>query len=182
MTNPEQLHENLADIKEPAKPAGGLEIAKTPELEKLVDQANELAEAIQQDEPVKFEQVIALNKALDQLKIDIDGEIMTLEELRSMPDYKRNLKILRDMDNNDYSSIQRLVDLPAILARHLAKKHKGDIGLSVITLSVDSAKALAYHDGNINFGSLFFEMQTKEVQEALKDRKVPGGYIYSPLW
>ncbi|MFA6296033.1 MAG: hypothetical protein WC663_01650 [Patescibacteria group bacterium] len=153
---PEQpIQENLADIKEPSKQTeGGLEIAKTPESKTVVDLANEFHEAIQNDSPITYGKVEDFREALGKMKFNIDGELMTIEEARKIPNLKENLKIMKEIEAGNFNNIYKLTYLTDRIAESLSRS-QNDLRLNRLTsLSDLSAASLSHHQGNLYLNSL----------------------------
>ncbi len=105
MPNPEQLHENIADINEPGKEKGhGFEIVQTRELRQVIDQASDLAERIERDQNVTAQEVLDLESSLEQLKITAFGEEMTVGEYRQIPDLEKNKEIWQRIQDKTFRS------------------------------------------------------------------------------
>ncbi|MFA6296181.1 MAG: hypothetical protein WC663_02420 [Patescibacteria group bacterium] len=169
MPNPEQpMQENLADVKEPQQQnVEGLEIAKTPELEKVVDAANVLAGKIERDEKVTKGEVDDLREALGQMKLNVAGIEMTLEEaktkgkfyiefLQGKFEHHSELTILTPemaqiiADSHRWFSFPKVTEISDETANILGR-HDRDLNLSGLTSLTDSAaRALARHKGNMS--------------------------------
>lgn len=140
---PEKPQVELKDIQEPSEQSSdGLEIVKTEELESVIAKANQLAEAIQQDKNITGEQILDLEKDLEELKIDVCGEQMTLAEIREIPDFQQNLEIWREIkEDNDTEHHQKLTFIPPKVMLHLAEifvyrstaSSSGDLGFINLT-------------------------------------------------
>ncbi len=132
----------------------GLELAKTPELEKAVNRANELAEAIQQDQPVTAEAVLDLERELGNLKVIVGGEEMTIEEARQIPDLKRNMEIWEEIRERNLDNFFNMTYLATDIARLLVFKQRGAV------LDLKSLKRISNNVADIleeHRGSLFLE-------------------------
>ncbi|MFA6296178.1 MAG: hypothetical protein WC663_02405 [Patescibacteria group bacterium] len=140
MSNPEQLmQENLADVKEPQQNVEGLEIAKTPESEKVIESANNLAGKIERDEKVTEGEVDDLREALGQMKFDINGEMMTIEQIKENPEMKINFKIFQEIQSGD-----------------LQRKYNVGLTLGITFLPKNIAEVLSHYNGTLNFHRLSF--------------------------
>ncbi|MFA6296171.1 MAG: hypothetical protein WC663_02370 [Patescibacteria group bacterium] len=158
MPNPEQpqpIQENLADVKEPQQNnVEGLEVAHGEELENVVDAANALAGKIERDEKVTKGEVYDLREALGQVKFDIGGEMMTIEQIKQIPDLKTNLPIFQEIQAGNLKRVTMLSFLPKNIAESLSHHH-GDlylIGLS--SLSDEAAESLSHHQGDLDLRNL----------------------------
>ncbi len=162
---PEQpIHENLADIEEPAKTEAGLEIARTSELEKIVERVNDLAGKIERDENVSAQEVLDLDSALNRMKIDFYGDQLTMDEIRQIPDRQQNTKLFQKIMSHEYLTVERmsffLTYLPVGLAKILSE-HGGIVEIdgkcklnlhSLKSLSFESAKELVRLRQNLETG------------------------------
>lgn len=154
MPNPEQpqlMQEKIADIKEPQQDVAGLEIAETPELEKVVDAANNLSEKIEKNENVTARDVLDLEEASGQIKIDFYGKKITLEEIRKIPNLKENKRLWDDIMSGNYhdGGLDDLTFLPEKVAE-AASKFEGTFTLSFYrldSLSSEIAEALSKWKG-----------------------------------
>ncbi|MFA6296180.1 MAG: hypothetical protein WC663_02415 [Patescibacteria group bacterium] len=153
MPNPEQpqpIQENIADVTEPQQQnVEGLEVAHGEELENVVDAANALAEKIERDEKVTEGEVDDLREALGQMKIDVGGEIMTLEEFKGT-----YLEILKEIKSGNLTRSNELRFLTDSVATTL-ENSRGTIFLSGLTsLSDSAAEILSHHHFDIILNGL----------------------------
>ncbi|MFA6296119.1 MAG: hypothetical protein WC663_02105 [Patescibacteria group bacterium] len=171
---PEREQLTQKDIQGPEKETSepGLEIARTPESETVVDLANELHEAIQNDSPITYGKVEDFREALDQLKFNIGGEMMTAEEARKIPDLKLNMEIWKRIKVGDYSTSTitqmtyvslevadilknvgtvRLLNVkyfPSSILRKLCER-KGYLTLGIEEISDQDAEIISNHQGEL---------------------------------
>ncbi|MFA6296646.1 MAG: hypothetical protein WC663_04780 [Patescibacteria group bacterium] len=84
-----------------AEKTPGLELAKTKELDEVASRADEIADDLKNDRNIKAEQLIGLEVALGKLKVNFgaEGETMTVEELKKVPDAKENARLYRIIEN-----------------------------------------------------------------------------------
>jgi len=152
---PEQLRENLADIKEPQQEKeASFEIAKTEELKQVIDQANSLAGKIERDENVKVGEVLDLEEALNKIKIDIGGEIMTVEEIKKNPNTQEQIEIIKEVIAGDKSRHAKLTFLTKQAAESLSRVQGTLFLRSISSLSDPVAEILSHHQGNIYLNGL----------------------------
>ncbi|MFA6296179.1 MAG: hypothetical protein WC663_02410 [Patescibacteria group bacterium] len=151
MPNPEQpMKENIADIKEPQQHnVEGLEIAKTPESERVIESANNLAGKIERDEKVAAGEVYDLREALGQMKFDVGGEMMTKEQIKQIPDLQENLKIMKEIKARDCRRAKQLTFLTQKTIENLGKLVY-NFHLDGITFLTDTtAESLSHHHGDL---------------------------------
>jgi hypothetical protein len=108
----------------------------TAELSKLND-------AIAHDKPIKIEDLEDLSKVAKGTKIDIGGEITTVEEVENNP----NVKIWNEIKNGNYEHLEELTYITSEIAKILSRRD-GELSLGkVIGLSDLSAQYLSEHQG-----------------------------------
>lgn len=100
--------------KESAEP--GIEVARTPELERAVDAADNLANKIKGDKNVTEGDVAELEETLGKLKYNIAGEEMTIEELKAadIEKIKRNLPFLEMAVDPESNETDLFLSVPEI--------------------------------------------------------------------
>ncbi|MFA6296174.1 MAG: hypothetical protein WC663_02385 [Patescibacteria group bacterium] len=145
MPHPEQpMQENLADIKEPQQQkAEGLEIAKTPESERVIESANNLAGKIERDEKVTAGEVYDLRETLGQMKFDFYGNNLTIKEIRQDPNIQKNIGIWQEIESGNWRNREKLTMLPPKIARAFKNVPGDDVYLNNLSsLQPESVKAI----------------------------------------
>jgi hypothetical protein len=97
----------------------------TAELSKLND-------AILHDKPIHIEDLEDLSKVAKGTKIDVGGEIMTLEEAENIPDLKMNVEIWKEMKEGKFDNISKLTRITPSVSKYL-ENVKGSIDLKSLT-------------------------------------------------
>lgn len=132
-----------ADIVESeSKKATGLELAKSQELDEAVTQADQLAHDLENDRNVKVEQLLGLDEAMGKVKVNFgaEGETVTLEELKQIPDVEKNVKIYekikRAVEQNKANGIDEVTYLTPEIARKLVAVFRMGQSMSFLSLKV----------------------------------------------
>jgi len=164
MTPEQPINEELADVVNPSeKEESGFKIANTPESESIINKSNELAERIQRNEPIKVGHVLELEKALSRIKIDIGGDMMTVEEIKKNPNIqeqikKPNFKEQLDLNKKVATGIPIYIEDLEFLTKAAAEslsQHEGELFLTGLTfLSDAAAKSLSMHQGGLYLNGL----------------------------
>ena len=96
----EKPEENIIEeAKNPAKKIKGMGVDMSPsvELDNLKGGLDSLSNLISHDSPITGKKMEILNDSLQGIKINIGGQVMTVEEAEKIPDLKENLKIWREI-------------------------------------------------------------------------------------
>jgi len=174
---PEQLRENLADIKEPQQEKeASFEIAKTEELKQVIDQANSLAGKIERDENVKVGQVLELEKDLENLKIDFYGEKLTIQQIKKIDDINEQSRINRLVMEHGGTFKSKLTYLTIKAAERIRKDSETDriVDLkNVRSLTEKKAQILAECKG----ASLEIGLEEMSIEIALSLKNYQGNVL-----
>ncbi len=127
------IHET---IESPENKREGFEIS-TEQARQITDELSRLDDAINHDQPIRVEDLENLNEVARGTKIDIGGEIMTVEEAENIPDLKMNIEIWNEMREGNFENTNKLTRIIPAISRYL-EKVEGNIDLNSLT----SAKGL----------------------------------------
>ena len=180
------MGEEIKDVgdveKEKWEPS--LELAEGNELDNVVDATNDLAKKIEGDEKVTGDDVLKLREALGKMKVNVYGDELTVDEVREMPDFKRDIEDWKEIMKmpepqhrggiNFYRRTGRLTYLPEDVAQRfldfdkLEKPHKlTDLNLKKVKrISTKTASLLAKFHFSISLG--IEELNTDVARELAK--------------
>jgi hypothetical protein len=145
-----QIDENL--IYEATKPTEksreGFEMSPE-QANQITAELSKLNDAILHDKPISIDDLEDLSKVARGTKIDVGGEIMTVEEAEKIPDLKRNMKIWDEMKEGNFENTGKLTFLTPKVARIFSEKcNRTELWLeSLSVFSPEVAKELAKFKG-----------------------------------
>jgi hypothetical protein len=132
----------------------GFEITKTLELTKFADDISKINEAINHDRKINLSDVENIEKTIGQIKVNIGGEEMTIEEAKKIPKLKENIKIWKEIREGSFDNIRNLTFLIPEIAEYLSK-YKGILWLNGLSSISDTAtEHLSKHEGPIQLNGL----------------------------
>ncbi len=133
-----KIEENIIHeaTNSPEKSQGGFEMT-TEQASQITAELSKLNEAILHDKPIFINDLEDLSKIARGTKIDVGGEIMTVEEAESIPDLKMNAKIWQEMKEGNFLNTDKLTKITPTVSKYL-ENIKGDLNLRGLT----SAKGL----------------------------------------
>ncbi|MFA6296645.1 MAG: hypothetical protein WC663_04775 [Patescibacteria group bacterium] len=146
------MHEQIGEISQKdimesgVEKTPGLEIAKTEESEEAVKLLDEIAGDIENDLNIKAERMIMLREALGKLRFNFgaEGETMTAEELKKVPDMKENVEIYeamkRDFHLGRATRIDEVTYLTPGMAEEIIFVYDPDETMSLMSLKVMTDK------------------------------------------
>ena len=105
--------------------------------EEITAELSKLNDAILHDKPINIEDLEDLSKVAKGTKIDIGGEVMTIEEAENNPDLKMNIEIWKEMKEGNFENTHKLTRITPSVSKYL-ENVKGDLNLNNLT----SAKGL----------------------------------------
>ncbi|MFA6296733.1 MAG: hypothetical protein WC663_05235 [Patescibacteria group bacterium] len=106
MREQEAIHDVTMESEK--KSESGLEIVKNEDSEKVVEIAKDLNDKIDKNEPIKGEEVLDLREALRKMKFDFYGEKKTADEIKEIPNVKRNIEIYENGEIIDFDEVTYL--------------------------------------------------------------------------
>lgn len=120
------------------KETPGLELSKTKELNDLVDRANELADDLKNDRNITVGRMERFEEAMRKLKVNFgaEGETMTIEELKRIPDIKKNTEIFNEINSGSIDRDKELTYITPGIARIL-------VGFGVDVLYLDGLSQIS---------------------------------------
>ncbi len=153
MENPKEnlIHEAT---NSPEKSQGGFEMSPE-QASQITAELSKLNDAILHDKPISIDDLEDLSKVAKGTKINVDGEIMTVEGLESKAG--DNLEIWKEIRRGDFSNYQKLTQIIAEIADILVMSSKGSTGvyLNKLTSISDSvAEKLAKSVGDLHLKGL----------------------------
>lgn len=108
----EQMKDVEAHEKEKKEP--GLELAKGEETDELVESADNIAQALEKDEPVTEGDMKRIEEAVQNIHVDFGGEKVSLDELKRDPNMKNDLKIWQEIKNDSLNANSKIGKLTRI--------------------------------------------------------------------
>jgi hypothetical protein len=132
----------------------GFEIAKTLELEELSKDISKINEAISHDQKINLSDVENIEKTIGQIKINIDGEEMTIAEAKKIPALKENIKIWEEIRNGSIKNSKMLTLITPEIASILAEQIGAFWLNGLTTLSDEAAERLSKHKDGIFLNNL----------------------------
>jgi hypothetical protein len=128
-----KIEENL--IHEAIKPTEikreGFEMSPE-QASQITAELSKLDDAILHDRPIHIEDLEDLSKVAKGTKIDVGGEIMTLEEAENIPDLKMNIEIWKEIRVGKFKNIYKLTRITPSVSKYL-ENIKGDLYLGSLT-------------------------------------------------
>ncbi len=82
---------------EQEKQEPGLELVKGEELDGVVEATSDLAGKMERDEKITGDDVLKLDEALGKVRVNVGGEMMTIDEVKNIPDLQENLKLFDEI-------------------------------------------------------------------------------------
>ncbi len=133
-----QVNENLKQdttINEKNTKGFGVELAGS-EAKKITDELSRINDLINHDRVINIGDLENLNSIAKQTKINVGGEIMTVEEVEQIPDLKKNMEIWKEMSEGNFKRTEELTRITPTASKCLEKQ--SFISLPLLT----SAKGL----------------------------------------
>ncbi len=161
MENPKEniIHEA---INSPEKSQVGFEMT-TEQANQITAELSKLNDAILHDKPISIDDLEDLSKVARGTKIDVGGEIMTVEEAENIPDLKMNAKIWQEMKEGNFERTRELTRITTAVSKYL-ENIEGYLDLSGLT----SAEGLVLSQ-SIG-GDLYFDKLTSADKEELREK------------
>ena len=169
MKTPENTFEEAINPK-PQSDSVGLEMTQTEETKRITQNLETVLSAVNHDEPITEGNLKDLDDSLKNMKINVGGFEMTIEEVESDPNIQENIKIWTEMKNEDFSNTHKLTRITAEVSKYL--KSQKDINLNSLT----SAEGLVLPQnigGYLNLSSL----TSADIQEIERSRPDLSGKI-----
>ncbi len=132
----------------------GLELATSSESDSLQEKLSDLDSAINHDKPITDNDMKVIEGALSSVNISVGGDMMSISEIESIPNFKRNMEIFKEILDGNLNHSRELTFITSKIAESLSK-HKGYLVLSgLTTLSDNAAESLSKHKGNLYLNGL----------------------------
>ncbi len=132
----------------------GLELATSSESDSLQEKLSDLDSAINHDKPITDNDMKVIEGALSSVKISVGGDMMSISEIESIPNFKRNMEIFKEILDGNLNNSQELTFITSKIAESLSK-HEGFLDLRGLTsLSDSAAESLSKHEGNLYLSGL----------------------------
>ncbi len=112
--------------KETEKAGSGFEISPE-QVGGIAAELSKINEAITHDIPIKIYEVENLNKLAGNIKIDVGGEIMTVEEAEKIPNLKRNMEIWKEMSEGKFRNTVELTRITPKVSRYLQDENNVEL-------------------------------------------------------
>ncbi len=127
-----QNNENRINETVDSKKKGGAGFEMSSEQNRsIVAELSKFHDAINLDKPIKFEDLESLDQMARNTKIDVGGEIMTVEEAEKIPDLKMNAEIWKEMSEGNFDNTGRLTKITPAVSRYL--ENVKDVDLRSLT-------------------------------------------------
>ncbi|MBP9686797.1 MAG: hypothetical protein KBD66_03280 [Candidatus Doudnabacteria bacterium] len=92
---------------------------------------SKLHDAIIHDKSIKIEDVENIDQLARNTKIDVGGEIMTVEEAEKVPDLKMNVEIWKEMRDGNFKNTVKITRITPQVSKYL--ENCPDINLYCLT-------------------------------------------------
>ncbi|MFA4872672.1 MAG: hypothetical protein WC659_01920 [Patescibacteria group bacterium] len=119
-----------------------LEIARTPELDDVVNHAKELVATVENDRPVTVGQVHNLEESINGLTIDVEGEECLIDNLSSL--IEEDVKIWHEIEDGNVDNTYRLTFCPPNILRRIILIKQANSPIEGITVWLNSLKSISY--------------------------------------
>ncbi len=152
----ENLKNKILDVKPEVPPDGepALEIAQGSESEKVKNALKQLLDGVEHNDSITVEDLMNTERALGELKVDVCGEFMTIDEIKRIPDFEHNLWIWRQMKEGDFDNVFLLTFVTPHIFKILLT-HKGTLWLNRVTnISDQMIESISQHKGALRLDGL----------------------------
>lgn len=150
----------------------GIEIVPGNDLEQLEDTLSVVANLVAHDDPVFTANLEDIDSAAADMKVDVGGVLLDVEEIEKIPHLKENAKIWQEIKDGLFEHVKLLEYIPDEIAAILST-YKGSLMLwSLENLSLSAAKCLGKFDGWLDLLSIV--STTDKILEQLSFHK---GYL-----
>jgi hypothetical protein len=148
----ENLIEETKDSPEQER-RGGFEMSGD-EAHNVAAELSLLHNLIDHDKSVTGADLKKVEENLKNMKMDVGGDMMTVEEAERIPDFKMNVEIWKEIEEGNFNNSGKLTYITPRVAESLSK-HKGDLYLHRLTsLSDTAAESLSKHKGVLDLSGL----------------------------
>lgn len=137
-----KINEVIKDTDYPEKASEGgfgAEIVKNQNNTNLIQNLQRIESALSHDTPLTTDQILGVEKNLDSMKVLVEGEEMTVEELRY------NMPMWSEIEDGRFEQSWKLTQLTPHYAELLSKYEDGIVLESMTRLSYRVAEQLAKH-------------------------------------
>ena len=129
----------------------------TEQAGQITAELSKLNDAIVHDKAISTDDIEDLSKVARGGKIDVGGEIMTVEEAEKIPDLKMNAEVWKEIKNGNFDGVFFLTFITDEIAKLLVKKFDNYQTLklwSLRSLSDNAAEVLSKHRGNLHIDNV----------------------------